>query len=123
MLGFPHGIIEWLVLKGTLKIAYFQPHDRKISSSTSFPGFHGKSIARCYLLPATTLALLSIFFPTIIHSYSIFTFGHRPVLILTVILTLFYYFSALALHLLNMSLLQFNYNFLYCISYFIDHNS
>lgn len=105
MLGFPHGIIEWLTMKGTLKIVYFQPYDRKTSSPTSsLKQIHGKSIARCFLLPATTLALLSIFLPTIIHSYSIFTFGHRPVLILTVVLILFYYFSALGLHLPNMSL-------------------
>lgn len=35
MLGCPHRIAEWLILKGTLNIVSFQPHDRKISSPTS----------------------------------------------------------------------------------------
>lgn len=35
MLGFPHRIVKWFILKGTLKIVYFQPHDRKTSSPIS----------------------------------------------------------------------------------------
>jgi len=54
----------------------------------------------------------NVFFPTAIQTYSIFKFGHGPVLILTIILTLFYYFSRLVLDVLNVSLPQFSFYFL-----------
>lgn len=64
-LGFPHRIIEWLTLKGTLKIVYLQPCDSKISSLTSSLKWISWQI-HCQMLPVASYYsgfAFNVFFP------------------------------------------------------------